>query len=74
METQQAEIWQPRQGEDRMGLLGILFFMMGALHIYGQVRAQGQKVNSITRLAGNHLWKIGLMGAIVGSILELVIN
>jgi hypothetical protein len=65
---------QARQAEEQTNLFGFLFFMMGALHIYGQFRAKSKQINLTTRLFREQLWKVGLLSAIIAGMLEVLIN
>lgn len=73
METQPTAIFETKSRETQTSLLGFLFFMMGALHIYREIRAKNQQIKLITRIAGDSFGIISVMAMIIAGILEFLI-
>jgi len=68
METQQSwSVSSSEQRQQKMSLVALLFFMMGALNIYIYLQRTKQRVNSEV----SRLFQLSLLAAIIAGVLEI---
>ncbi|GBF81558.1 hypothetical protein [Aphanothece sacrum] len=65
---------QKQQSRQKMSLIAFLFFMMGAIHLYGYIQGNDQQNNSLTTLNGSQFIKITLVGVTLAGILEILVS
>jgi hypothetical protein len=73
MENQQSWAVVPSKTEQKTSLVALLFFLMGALHIYRQIQSLSKSNHSITAFETHPLLKVALVALIVAGILELLV-
>lgn len=56
-----------------MNLLALLFFMMGAVNVYGHFQGSDNQVTTNTHNDGISLLKVGLFAMLVAGILEILV-
>jgi hypothetical protein len=73
MENQQS--WQvaPPKTERKTSLVALLFFLMGALHIYKEIQLFGHSKHSPIAFDNNPLLKVALVALVLAGILELLV-
>lgn len=73
MEKQQSWIGSERGAEKKMSLVAFLFFMMGALHVYGWLQASNRWDREAIDTGASYLVKIAVLGVLLASLIEISI-
>ncbi|MEA5535969.1 hypothetical protein [Crocosphaera sp. XPORK-15E] len=59
---------------EKMSLLALLFFMMGAVNVYGYLQGSDNQVTSSTTTDGSRLLKVVILAMVVAGMIEFVVN
>jgi hypothetical protein len=73
MENQQFRPVSPSKPERKTSWIALLFFLFGALHIYGQIQSFSQWDRPLISLEINPLVKVALVALVTAGILELLV-
>ena len=62
-----------KKKDEGMSLLALLFFMMGAVNVYGHLQGSDNQVTTTNDNEFNGLLKVGIFTMILASVLELFV-
>ncbi|MGK7880542.1 MAG: hypothetical protein AB4060_10640 [Crocosphaera sp.] len=62
-----------KKKDEGMSLLALLFFMMGAVNVYGHLQVSNNQVTTTNDNELNGLFKVGIFTMVLASVIELFI-
>ena len=62
-----------KKKDEGMSLLALLFFMMGAVNVYGHLQGSDNQVTTTNDNEFNGLLKVGIFTMILASVIELFV-
>jgi hypothetical protein len=73
MDNQPSRQVAPLKKERKTNLVALLFFLMGALHIYKEIQSLSHSNQALTTFVINPLLKVALLAVVVALMLELLV-
>ncbi|MDJ0580988.1 hypothetical protein [Crocosphaera sp.] len=62
-----------KKKDEGMSLLALLFFMMGAVNVYGHLQGSDNQVTTTNDNELNGLFKVGIFAMVLASVIELFV-